>query len=428
MTYDEAIDYITEALKFGINPGLDKIEAVCARLGNPQLNYRTIQITGTNGKTSTTWMTRSLLSASGLKVGCYTSPHLHSYRERITIDGVPISKDAFAKAVESILPQLEKVKAESGELTEFEILTAVAVYYFNSVKVDAAVLEVGLGGRWDATSVVSPDVAVITGISLDHTDRLGDTIEQIAWDKAHIIKDGSRPVLGRMPVAALKVVEERCAMFGAKPARFEEDYSITGVEIIKNEGSKFDLRGIYKDYSHIDLAVFGEYQIANFSLAIAVCEIFLNAAINEEALKMTAQTIKCPGRFELVSTQPSIVLDGAHNPEGMQMVVDGLSKSFDFDKLYVILAISSDKDIEKMIQILANKADMVLLSQNNSYRSATPTVLADIALKLGNSYSIEPDLTNSIKHVLAFARDVDLVCITGSLYTVADAREILKPC
>ncbi|MHB8840712.1 MAG: bifunctional folylpolyglutamate synthase/dihydrofolate synthase [Candidatus Aquicultor sp.] len=425
MTYDEALNYITGALQFGINPGLQKIEAVCEALGNPQLKYPTIQITGTNGKTSTTWMTRKLLSAAGFKTGCYTSPHLHTYRERFSIDGETISEDDFAAALEGIMPALDEVKEEHGELTEFEILTAMAFYYFAVSRVDVAVFEVGLGGRWDATSVVRPKVAAITGISLDHTDRLGNTVEEIAWDKAHIIKEGAMAVIGDVPAGALDVIQERCALVDAPMRLFERDFGPCDVSIIKNEGSRFSINGVQASYQNIPLPVFGGYQVLNFTMAVEILEAFKGQKIEDGVIDNAVIGLACPGRFELFERNPLVVLDGAHNPEGMGMVVHGLPQAFSYKNLIVVLSVSSDKDIEQMLTILINEASILVLSQNESYRSASVSQLNDVASRTGNSYIIEPDLEKAIDMAIAKASPEDLVCITGSLYTVADAREIL---
>ncbi len=425
MTYDKALNYITDALQFGINPGLQKIEVVCEALGNPQLQYPTIQITGTNGKTSTTWMARRLLSSAGLKTGCYTSPHLHTYRERLSIDGEMISEDDFASTLQNIIPVLDKVKEEHGELTEFEILTAMAFHYFAVNGVDVAVFEVGLGGRWDATSVARPKVAAITGISLDHTDRLGNTVEEIAWDKAHIIKEGAIAVIGDVPAGALKVIEVRCGLVNATMRRFGFDFRPYDVSISKNEGSHFSINGVYASYEDILLPVFGEYQISNFTMAVGILETFMGQKIDDGVIENAVAGLTCPGRFELVAREPLVVLDGAHNPEGMGMVVHGLPQAFSYKDLIVVLSVSSDKDIEQMLTILINEAFTLILSQNDSYRSASVSQLNDVASRTGNSYIIEPDLEKAIDTAIAKASSEDLVCITGSLYTVADAREIL---
>lgn len=425
MNFDEALNYITNALQFGINPGLEKIEAICKELGGPQLAYPTIQITGTNGKTSTTWMLRKLLTATGLKTGCYTSPHLHSYRERISVDGELISEEDFAASLEAVMPAVEKVKTSHGDLTEFEILTAMAFNYFAVQKVDVAVFEVGLGGRWDATSVTRPKVSVITGISLDHTDRLGDTVEKIAWDKAHIIKTGSTAVVGMTPEGALDVIKERCHAIGAEMKLFGRDFLPKDVAVAKNEGSRFAVSSIFGTYEDIKLPVFGIYQVLNFTTAVAALETFREEAIDIERLRPAIAELSCPGRFELVRRDPLVVLDGAHNPEGIQMVVEGLPQSFDYRNLVAVLAVSSDKDIEKMLNILAKHASVLVLSENYSYRSASAGELTDIARNTGNSYIIEPDLAKAIQTAVSKASPTDLVCVTGSLYTVADAREIL---
>ncbi|HEY3375769.1 MAG TPA: folylpolyglutamate synthase/dihydrofolate synthase family protein [Candidatus Aquicultor sp.] len=450
MTYEEVLSYITNALQFGINPGLEKIEAICKHLGNPQLKYPTIQITGTNGKTSTTWMLRELLTASGMKTGCYTSPHLHTYRERITVDGEMVSEADFAATFAAIQPAIEQVKTEHGDLTEFEILTAMALHYFAVQNVDVAVFEVGLGGRWDATSVVRPKVSVITGISLDHTDRLGSTVEAIAWDKAHIIKEGATAVIGMLPEGALDVIKQRCLMVGAPAKLFGTDFMPKNIEIVKNEGARFSIAGLSSLYDDVRLPVFGMYQVLNFTTAVAALEVFTGDKISSEVLSRGAKGLTCPGRFELVSRDPLVVLDGAHNPEGIDMVVEGLPQSFSYKNLHIVLAISSDKDIEQMLATLEKHASTLILSQNSSYRSASAkqltgiaskliaskpsvpkgvslrhTTSSDIALEQGNSYIIEPDLEKAVRIAVSQASKEDLVCITGSLYTVADARDVL---
>ena len=425
MNFAEAISYIEGALKFGINPGLEKIGAICERLDNPQLKYPTIQITGTNGKTSTTWMARTLLTASGLRTGCYTSPHLHTYRERITVDGELITEEDFARALNDIMPAVESVRAEYGELTEFEILTAMAFYHFAASGVDVAVFEVGLGGRWDATSMVRPKVAAITSIALDHTDRLGETFEEIAWDKAHIIKRGSTAVIGETPPGAFEKIRERCEAQDVSMRLYGRDFSPRDVSILKNEGSSFSIDGIFGTYDDIRLPVFGDYQVINFTLAVAIVETFTGRRIEDDTLQRSLASITCPGRFELVALNPAVVLDGAHNPDGMEMLIAGLPKAFDYERLLVVLAVSSDKDIKQMLQTLGAKASMLILTQNTSYRSASVNQLNDIAMSATNSYSIEADLEKAIDRAVSVADARDLVCITGSLYTVADAREIL---
>ncbi|MBE0447508.1 MAG: bifunctional folylpolyglutamate synthase/dihydrofolate synthase [Actinobacteria bacterium] len=425
MTYQEAITYIEGALKFGINPGLEKIGAICELLGNPQLRYPTIQITGTNGKTSTTWMARKLLSASGLKTGCYTSPHLHSYRERIVIDGASMTRDDFAHTLKEIIPAIGQVRSKFGELTEFEILTAMAFYHFAVSGVDVAIFEVGLGGRWDATSMVRPKVAAITGVSLDHTDRLGNTVEEIAWDKAHIIKSGCIAVVGDMPAGAFVKIEERCASLNVPMKVFGRDFSPRNVSITKNKGSFFSINGLFSSYDDIMLSISGDYHVLNFTMAIAILEAFTGRKIATNTITDGLTGLSCPGRFELISREPLIVLDGAHNPDGVGMLIRGLSGAFEYRNLLVVLAISSDKDIEQMLRAFAEHASLMVLTQNNSYRSASANQLDDVARYTGNRYIIESGLEKAISIAISRASVEDLICITGSLYTVADAREIL---
>lgn len=419
MTYDEAISYITGALKFGINPGLEKISRACSALGDPHERYPVIQITGTNGKTSVARMVSAILREHGFRAGLYTSPHLSFYNERISVEGSPISDEDFARAVGEVKEVLDAVSASMGELTEFEILTASALHHFSTVGVGVAVLEVGLGGRWDATSVTKPQVSVVTNVELDHTDRLGETIAEIAWDKAHIIK-GGKVIGGDLSPEALRVVEERCFDVGSPLKLLGRDFRVD--DFRPSEGSAHvEIQGIYRAYPDLELNVMGDFQQVNAGVAIAACEAFTQGPLSPSVLAKALGEVSCPGRMEKISHEPVVLVDGAHNPAGMRRLVGSLRRVYgERRRLVVVFSASSDKDVEGMLIELSSAADRLILTQNASYRSATVEELAARAGSL--TCEFEPDLPRAMERAAGCVGD-GVVVVTGSLYTVGEARE-----
>lgn len=418
MDFNEAIGYVTAALKFGINPGLEKISAACALLGNPQERFPVVQVTGTNGKTSVSRFAAAVLQACGLKTGLYTSPHLSSYTERIAVDGVPISEADFGSMIGAAAEALNRVSVEMGELTEFEILTAGALDHFAREQVAAAVLEVGLGGRWDATSVTKPKISVITNVELDHTDRLGDTRAAIAWDKAHIVKEGSLAIVGDLHPEALAVVVERCRAVGADYMRYGRDFTVVDSRSV-GASIVLSVDGLFGSYRGLVLRTLGEFQRINAALAIAAAEAFIQGPLSEGRLAKALNEVSCPGRMEIISDEPVVLVDGAHNPAGMRRLVDSLKESFGDRRLVVILSVSSDKDARGVLEEVRPVAETLILAPNASLRSASADELSALA---AGRFIVEQDLGLAMERAVAMAAEDGVVVITGSLYAVGEAR------
>lgn len=423
MTFDEALSYVTDALQFGINPGLEKIEAICRALGDPQLSYPVIQVTGTNGKTSVTRMIARILDEQGLKTGRYTSPHLSSYTERIAVSGRDIAEVDFARAVEAVMPVADGVAAELGPLTEFEILTAAALWFFVDAKVDAAILEVGLGGRWDATSVTKPKVSVLTNVALDHKDRLGDTISRIAWDKAHIIKEDSITVTGTLHPEALAEVEKRASSVGSELLVLGRDFRLRRRPPgAAHAPGSFDVDGLYAFYGDLHLKVLGDFQMENAAVAVAAAEALQDGPLSEDDLAKALSEVLCPGRMEIISHEPVVLVDGAHNPAGMERLVASLNEVFAGRRPTVVLSVSADKDLAGVIRAIAPLAATLVLTRNKSDRSATAAELSESAG--GSNHIVAADLPDAIERAVSVTPGDGIIVIAGSLYAVGEAREI----
>lgn len=428
MNYLEALGYLTSKLKFGINPSLDRIEALFEQLGSPHFTYPVIQITGTNGKTSTAWLITSILQAHSLKVGTYTSPHLISYRERIQVEGQLISKKEMATLMERVKPLIEKVETKHGQLTEFEVLTSLGYSYFEMKKVDCAVVEVGMGGRWDATSVVKPKVAVITNVGLEHTDRLGTTREKIAWEKAHVIKKGCSAVTGWFDGKLALVVGQRCRQQGSSWSMLGRDFFILDGESGKGKAQEFSVRGIFGQYKDLSLSLLGQHQVENAALAIGASELFLGCSLTSSFLRQALEEVSCPGRLEIIRESPLTLVDGAHNPVGMKALMDTLGEKFRNKKIIVVLAVLGDKDIEGILKALTSVATSLIVSENKSDRTAKAKELGALTAALYPEMEVEvqPDLKKALSLAVGKAGKEGVVCVTGSLYTVGEIKEFLE--
>jgi dihydrofolate synthase / folylpolyglutamate synthase len=332
-TYADALAALDAALTFGINPSLEPVSAIAEELARPQDAFASVQITGTNGKSSTARLTAAVLRAHGMRIGLYTSPELHSYTERIEVDGSPVSEELFAAGVRAALDAAGHARVEP---TEFEILTAAALWVFREEGVDVAVLEVGMGGRWDATSVVDPAVAVITGVGLDHTTHLGDTREAIARDKAHIIKATSVPVLGPGTAGVDSPFLERAETFDARPQAVRaigeptpvaEEYTVRYRVLRHPEtpdgATTLDVYGIHAEYPLLEVHA-PRYQAANVATAVAAAEAAIGRALDTECTREAVVGVRFPGRFEVVARNPWVVVDGAHNPEAAAVLANAV--------------------------------------------------------------------------------------------------------
>lgn len=370
-----------------IAPGLERISRVLQLMGNPERSYRAVHIAGTNGKTSTARLVEAIVRASGLRTGRLTSPHLHSPTERIAIDGVPIDEDGFVQAYEDVMPFVEVVDRESEadggpRMTMFEVLTAMQFQAFASAPVDVAVVETGLGGRWDATNVIAPDVTIITPIALDHQGWLGDTIAEIAGEKAGILKADATAVIAAQPYPeALDVLKERAAAIGVTAAIEDEQ-----IAVVSNTpgvgGQMLSLQGIADRYSDLFLSLLGEHQAHNALLAVAASEALLTGGdtpLNATVLREAFESVTSPGRAEVVRQAPTIVVDAAHNPAGATVLVDTVRENFRFTSTIGIVGILGDKDALQILEVLEPLMDTMVITQSSSPRAIPADVLAGLA-------------------------------------------------
>ena len=425
MRFDEAVARLDRRQPEHMpEPSLDRIRAVSGLLDEPQLTYPTIHVTGTNGKTTIARAAADISCAHGVKTGLFTSPHLRSVRERLALCGAEISEQEFAEEWAHLEPYLEVVDGqEHGPSTYFEAVTALAFLWFADKPVGLAVVEVGMGGSWDATNLVAGDVAVIGEISLDHPE-LGSTIQEVATEKAGIIKPGKIVVVREQPDDALKVIEARAADVGATVLLEERDWEVE-VRVPAVGGQQFRVRGVHGTYDELFLPMFGEHAVRNAAAAIVAVESIVGHALDPDATRVAIDALRIPGRLEVITRSPLIILDGAHNPAGAEALARTLSESFTWSRMHVVLAVSSNKDVDGVIGALAPLADVWYAGTNASVRSFPAEHVAERIAAAGGRVA---DL-GTVEESLAAARDAaatdDLILVTGSLYTVADARRAL---
>ncbi|MEU1750491.1 bifunctional folylpolyglutamate synthase/dihydrofolate synthase [Micromonospora arida] len=418
---------------------LDRIESLLDLLGSPQRAYPAIHLTGTNGKTSTARMIDSLLRAHGLHTGRYTSPHLETVRERISLDGEPVSEERFASVYREIKPLAELVDARSDEpLTYFDMTTALAFATFADAPVDIAVVEVGLGGAEDATNVLQAGVCVITPIGLDHTEWLGDTIQDIALAKAGIIHPGATVISAAQEEEAAGPLLERCAEVGATIAREGGEFGVLGRAVAVG-GQVLTLQGLGGVYDDVFIPLHGAHQAQNAAMALAAVEAFLGAGarrqLDIEAVREGFASTSSPGRLERVRNAPTILLDGAHNPHGMKATVTAIQEEFAFSKLVAVIGVLADKDAEALLELLEPVVDQVVVTRNSSPRAMPTEELAALAAEIFGDERVDSaeEMPDAIELAVALAEENvpgELsgvgVLVTGSVVTVADARRLLK--
>lgn len=365
-----------------INPSLDRIKLLLDYLGNPQDGLKAIHIAGTNGKTSTSRMIERLLRSLDLRTGLYTSPHLVHPRERISIDGEPISVKNFEEVFNQVEPFLEIVdeKIPGGSVTFFEVLTAMAFVSFSDTPVDVISLEVGMGGRWDATNVLTPMVSVITPIDLDHQEYLGNTVEKIALEKTGIIKENIPVIVSNQSKDAAKIILAK-AIENNSPIMRE------GIELDVLErsvgigGQQLTIANPYGTHSELFLPLFGKHQASNAAVSLTAVEAFLDRQIDHDLVQEAFAEFSSPGRLQVLKRNPTIVIDAAHNPAGIKATKQGITESFQFDNLILILAFMGDKDVNQILEELKGFAQVVILTQTNSARALS---VVDLAKKVKN--------------------------------------------
>lgn len=424
MTYEETLAYLENLYKFGINLGMDRIERLLELMQQPQRRFKTIHVTGTNGKGSTTAMLAATLAASGIKTGMYTSPHLTDYPERIKINGQEITRDEFAQALTYTRKFVDQMLTEGYEQpTEFEVITAAAFYYFAAVGVEYAVIEVGLGGLLDSTNVIIPEISVITNVTLEHTDRCGSTIADVARHKAGIIKDGV-PVVTAAKGEALDIIKQTAAEKGCKVYVKDEDFSGQFKGFLNNKQLVAIEVGTLGNVE-AELNLIGCHQVENSAVAVATSLILgtKDPRITTQAIKEALAVVCWPGRFEIVPGSPVLVIDGAHNVDGARVLRQNLDQVFPEKNITFALGILRDKDVTGIIRELIRPIDTVVTVQPLSYRAATPEEIArEIeACHVEAAASIEA----GIDRAKELAGPEGLVCVAGSLYLIGEARQII---
>jgi dihydrofolate synthase/folylpolyglutamate synthase len=433
MDYQQAIDYInsyTDYEKIGMphDPAfydLRRVDELLSLLGDPHEKAGSVHITGTNGKGSVAIMIAAALTASGYSTGLYTSPHLHSWRERIRVDSELISEAELAQLVADLRPHVEAVnrRANYGQLTTFEFLTAMAFTYFGKRDVKFQVLEVGMGGKFDATSVITPLVAIITTIGLDHTDVLGSTVAQIAAEKCGIIKPGITVVISPQPPAAARVIERTCAEYGARLITVGKDVSWRSISS-DLDGQRFQVKGRKGSYE-LSIPILGEHQLQNAATAVAALEVLAARGFETPAAKIAGglAQLEWPGRFQVLRRNPPVVVDGAHNIDAARSLKKALKQYFDFEKAILVMGASDDKNIAGVVAELAPLFDRVIVTRSRHPRAMAPAPLAAEFARHGLKARIAEDVPAALSQALAMAGGKDLVCLAGSLFIVGEAIE-----
>jgi dihydrofolate synthase / folylpolyglutamate synthase len=422
-----------------LEPSLTRINALVDLLGSPQKAFPVVQVAGTNGKTTTARMIDELLRGFGLRVGRFTSPHLQSMRERIVLDGESVDPQRFVDTFDDVAPYVAMVDGGGDiPMSFFEVMVGMAYALFADAPVDVAVIEVGMGGRWDATNVADARVAVVTPVDLDHSEYLGPDVGTIATEKAGIIKPGSIAVLAHQQPAALDALVRRAVEVEAVVAREGTEFGVLERRVAVG-GQQVRLQGLGGEYEEIFLPLFGAHQAQNAATALAAVEAFLGAGaatgpIEQETVRAAFAAVRSPGRLERVRTSPSVLVDAAHNPAGMAATVDALRESFDFTRLVGVVGCVRGKDVSAMLATLEDICAELVVTQNSSARAMPADELGAVAVDLfgADRVSITPRLPEAIEEAIELAEagpDDALggsgVLVTGSVITAGEARTLL---
>ncbi|HAZ32013.1 MAG TPA: bifunctional folylpolyglutamate synthase/dihydrofolate synthase [Dehalococcoidia bacterium] len=430
MNYQAALDYILSFTDYERWPGfgyaarfdLRRMEDILRRLGSPHLGARTVHISGSKGKGSTAAMIASALTVAGFRTGLYTSPHLHTMRERIRVDGQLIAEHEFAGLLSEMKSKIEATnRGQSEELSTFEILTAMAFHHFQKQKAAFLVVEAGLGGRLDATNVVSSEVCVITSISRDHTAVLGDTISQIAAEEAGIIKPGVTVVSSPQVAEAAKVIREICLKKEVELIMVGEETTWQGKES-SLDGQSLEVRGGKGEY-HLTIPLLGDHQIENAATAVAALEAL---DIAKDHIISGLANVHWPGRLEVLRKEPLLIADGAHNDDSARRLREALERYFEFDRAILIMGISADKDCPAIIAELAPFFDEVITTAAQHPRAATAEALVGEFARHGVEAQAVENVARAVSQALAQAGKRDLICATGSLFLVAEVIEAIR--
>lgn len=434
MDYRQALNYIENTGKFGSRLGLENVSRLLDILGNPHRELSIIHVAGTNGKGSTCSFINSMLIYQGYNVGLYTSPYLEEFNERIKINNVNISDEDLAQSVSRVSDAIDQMTEEGCDHpTEFEIITACAFLYFRDRDVDFAVIEVGLGGRLDATNVCIPLISAITSISMDHTEYLGDTLARIAFEKGGIIKDKRPVVLYQQSDEVESVISSICSDRDSELFITENDKIEYISEDMSSQSVNLEVMGHF--YSGVEISLPGRHQARNLAVALSVLRLLeISSEISQvdtEALYRSIRETKWPGRMEVIKTEPLTIIDGAHNPDGAAILSESVDRYLVGKKINLVFGMLRDKDILSVAKLLAVKADRIIITEPESPRAASSAEVHGIILEALSGEDIPditeiPDIEEAVRQAQSMAGDGEAVIYAGSLYMIGRVRSLLR--
>lgn len=425
LTPEEALNYLYSLIPKGIKLGLENISTVLNGLGNPQLNTPTIHIAGTNGKGSTAAFCESILRNAGYKVGLYTSPHLNHFGERIQINRIPLSENELIQLVAKVKHVVENLKIP---ITFFEFATAMAFLHFAEQETDINVIEVGMGGRLDATSLCKGDITIITSIAKDHTSYLGTKIEEITFEKASVIKEGGT-VFAIKGTKKVHEVIKSISDIKSATAQFLGEHFVLKKNPGKNSPSLITYQNPNVCLKDLEISLAGGFQASNAALALSACLHHARKSgkeISEQSIRTSLKNTSWAGRMEVISSRPTILLDIAHNPAAVKEMAKSAQKLFLYTRVIVIYGAMKDKQSDEMLQELTNFADHFILVRPNQERSENPTRFKKILKKYNTPCEVIESIPKAIRKVKQTALSDDMVCITGSIFTVGEAKHYLE--
>ncbi|NLI60255.1 MAG: bifunctional folylpolyglutamate synthase/dihydrofolate synthase [Clostridiales bacterium] len=428
MDYNQAIEYIHGTYKFGSKLGLENIKDLLGRLGNPHKKFKYVHIAGTNGKGSVTSMISNILYEAGYKVGMFISPYLENFTERIQVNLNEIPRKELASITEIVKEKVDEMVASGrNHPTEFEIVTAIGFFYFAQQNVDIAVVEVGLGGRLDATNVVDkPLLSVITSIGFDHMDILGDSLGKITYEKAGIIKPGA-PVISYPQLGVVRDVIRKAAVDKGTPL-FEVSGDQISIKEISMEGNIFDFRYEDRQYRNIKLNLIGQHQLLNAATALTAIEVMrdLNLTIPEDAIYKGQSKVRWPGRLEKIHQSPTIIIDGAHNDAGADALANTINTFFPHEKVTLVLGVLKDKEVDAVVRRICPLVHTAIITRPDNPRAMDPNQLGKKVLEYCDKVIIEPKIEKAIDTSIDVAGQKGIVLICGSLYLVGTVRSYIK--
>lgn len=427
-TYEEALNWIHATETFGKKPGLKRMEWMLSQVNHPERKFKSIHIAGTNGKGSTLAFLRNMFEANGQIVGTYTSPYIEMFNERISVNGDPISDDEILRLANTVYPLTKELeKTPLGGPSEFEIITMMMLIYFGEGHADIVLIEVGIGGLYDSTNVITPVVSIITTIGLDHMNLLGDTLSEIAVNKAGIIKATIPVVIGKIEQEALKEIEEKAAEQGSLLMKYNQDFFVTKWQTLPTWGEQFVFEDDFIRLSPIQIGMLGRHQVENAALAIEALRVYsheMGLAVNHEKMLSGLKHTFWPGRMEKINEQPLLILDGAHNEHAMKSLVETIKKNFAQQEVYIIMAAMQDKNIQGMADQLQSIPNSRLVLTSFDYPRAAG--LEDLNKIIVTNGTVINHWQEALVDSLNEMDENGVVIVTGSLYFISEVRDYFK--